>query len=603
MQSLTKKFYQWRCRINSLAEQCSHIPPLQFNQDKLNETHMHLKALCSLETNEMNMHEGDELLIMDATCPNRLKVRNPRGEEGYVPALCCILPTPDSSAANAVERLQVHLLTSWTECSRKVKALFFENLTTVCNMINNEWNNVYQGGMQLKDRERVRRRLKRVFDASTVQPKGLDLSRLHASLFSLEKELMTFTATDLSDIIRDVANVDKAVLCCQNFYKQYHVYRESLKDAPRPIHIVQRLEHLRQVASGKNFKYYELKMTLEDVEVTEEITYHPPTDRHRQRHTSHRRSNDDHAGSTAAVLPGGAMARHEAVAAEQLTTSSLEERRRFVIRSVVDPRPAAEGHRELTLQAAIDAGILIPSRGVYRNPSTGDERPIAAAMNEGLIHVDYSTTSRSAEKTSSVGLITIRTQIDRREFTVTGAIDSITAQRIDAGEARARGIIVDETTDAGGGEGYYIVETSGERIPLPEAIDAGWVFVEYEEEPEGKEPEIEIHTYAVSAVYDPLTSGDVTFADAVRRGLIDRDTGSYVDRRSGELVPVTEAIQRGLLKAELLADAPAASDRRDAVVVNRIAKIRKNVLGKLKVIGAFKKSAAAAAANANASGH
>jgi hypothetical protein len=297
------------------------------------------------------------------------------------------------------------------------------------------------------------------------------------------------------------------------------------------------------------------------------------------------------------------MARHEAVAAEQLTTSSLEERRRFVIRSVVDPRPAAEGHRELTLQAAIDAGILIPSRGVYRNPSTGDERPIAAAMNEGLIHVDYSTTSRSAEKTSSVGLITIRTQIDRREFTVTGAIDSITAQRIDAGEARARGIIVDETTDAGGGEGYYIVETSGERIPLPEAIDAGWVFVEYEEEPEGKEPEIEIHTYAVSAVYDPLTSGDVTFADAVRRGLIDRDTGSYVDRRSGELVPVTEAIQRGLLKAELLADAPAASDRRDAVVVNRIAKIRKNVLGKLKVIGAFKKSAAAAAANANASGH
>ena len=34
----------------------------------------------------------------------RLQVRNPRGEEGYVPALSCILPTPDNNSVNAVER-------------------------------------------------------------------------------------------------------------------------------------------------------------------------------------------------------------------------------------------------------------------------------------------------------------------------------------------------------------------------------------------------------------------------------------------------------------------------------------------------------------------
>ena len=100
-------------------------------------------------------------------------------------------------------------------------------------------------------------------------------------------------------------------------------------------------------------------------------------------------------------------------------------------------------------------------------------------------------------------------QIDNREFRVTGAIDSLTARRIDAAEARERGILVD-----GGGTGptsptrprsptrsvhspsgsssaghpehdedyeYYLVEATGERIPLHQAIDVGWVLVEYDD--------------------------------------------------------------------------------------------------------------------------
>ena len=104
------------------------------------------------------------------------------------------------------------------------------------------------------------------------------------------------------------------------------------------------------------------------------------------------------------------------------------------------------------------------------------------------------------------------TQIDNREFTVTGAIDSLTARRIDAAEARTRRIIVDSgagpksparvrspTTprlrgfqspgdryspalDDDDDYEYYLVETTGERIPLLEAIHAGWVFVEYDNE-------------------------------------------------------------------------------------------------------------------------
>ena len=34
-------------------------------------------------------------------------------------------------------RLEVHLLTSWTDCSRKVKSLFFDNIASLCQIIAN----------------------------------------------------------------------------------------------------------------------------------------------------------------------------------------------------------------------------------------------------------------------------------------------------------------------------------------------------------------------------------------------------------------------------------------------------------------------------------
>jgi len=113
---------------------------------------------------------------------------------------------------------------------------------------------------------------------------------------------------------------------------------------------------------------------------------------------------------------------------------------------------------------------------------------------------------------------------------VIGAIDSLTARRIDAAEARSRHIIVDgaagprspsrvrsptsprnrglesrdrETTpDDGPGlsshdeDGfdfeYYLNEASDERIPLLQAIAAGWVFVEYDHDQQDIPPDIQV---------------------------------------------------------------------------------------------------------------
>ena len=100
----------------------------------------------------------------------------------------------------------------------------------------------------------------------------------------------------------------------------------------------------------------------------------------------------------------------------------------------------------------------------------------------------------------------------------------------------------------------------------------------------------------MSEVKDPLTGADISFSDAVRRGIIDRDTGEYVNRHSRDRVPVSNAIQRGLLNARLLADdddlVTLGVDRKDALVVERIDRLRTNVLSKLRVVNAFKAAAA-----------
>lgn len=102
----------------------------------------------------------------------------------------------------------------------------------------------------------------------------------------------------------------------------------------------------------------------------------------------------------------------------------------------------------------------------------------------------------------------------------------------------------------------------------------------------------------MSDVRDPLTGSEITFSDAVRRGIIDRDSGEYVDRHNRERVPVSDAMQRGLLTARLLADddelVTLGVDRKDALVVQRIDRLRTNVLKKLRVVNAFKAAAAAA---------
>jgi len=74
---------------------------------------------------------------------------------------------------------------------------------------------------------------------------------------------------------------------------------------------------------------------------------------------------------------------------EQLTAAEGEEKQTFAIKSVINP----EDGNEISLQQAIVLGVILPEEGTYVNSVTGEMKPIATAMTEGLIKVCVCTSS------------------------------------------------------------------------------------------------------------------------------------------------------------------------------------------------------------------
>jgi len=117
-------------------------------------------------------------------------------------------------------------------------------------------------------------RLKRIVDFVTNCPDSMDLTKVHRTLGHIETQLIHINSSNgLSAMAATVANLDRAVLCFQTFYSQWRQFRKALHDTPRPIKMVDQWDQLRRASQCRHFKYYEMKMTLEELETLEEITY------------------------------------------------------------------------------------------------------------------------------------------------------------------------------------------------------------------------------------------------------------------------------------------------------------------------------------------
>lgn len=212
---------------------------------------------------------------------------------------------------------------------------------------------------------------------------------------------------------------------------------------------------------------------------------------------------------------------------------------------------------------------------------------IALALSDGKIQIDYVTKTRSMPKTEALGLIKVRDRIGSRSYTITAVVDSLTAERVPLTEAKTRGLVDEDATT-------YTLNTTQERIPIQDAVDSGWVLVEYdpEDSPEaGGENDFQTKTYAVRAVVDQRMKKRVPFLEAVQRKLVDKESGNYYNNLTGETVHALEAIRLGFLKASVIEDSTKMDiNPTNKMVVQSIGKMKNMVTG-FSALSAMKESA------------
>lgn len=569
---LLKHFKTWCGEVKSLASRKGVIKPLRV--DTRAKAASELKqALCSLQTKDVSLMEGDEYRIVDSSKPNKLKVVTSRGEEGYIPSMATVFPTPDNNAGHAVERLQIHLLACWTDSEAKLRPLVHRAINVSADIMSKHWTSYGPLrrhevilGDEVSWESRVSRRVRRVGEIARGPTHQVDLNRLRKTFCSLENELLWQRNEKLSSLIEAVASVDRLVLAYQAFRKQWREYRLALRENIPAINMMVNWDSRAFQDRSKSLRYYEVKLTAEETVTNEEATYQLPKE---EKETKSEWSDEY------TITTSGESLR-ESVAAEQITQRSHEENKRFIIRSVIDPR----SKEEISVQSAVSDGIIDHKAGIFKNPRTGERKSLAIAMQDGSIKVEYVTTTRTPEKVESIGLITIKTQVDNRGYIITGIIDSTTGQRVDMTTARKKGLINEVA-------GYYVDGRNGKHLLLDDAIDSGWIEVEYEKEnPAGFH--YETKAYAVRAVVDQRLRKAVPFIDAIRHGLIEKDSGNYVNNVTGEKVFAAEAIRRGFFKSMVVENPSELNiDATNRLVVERIDKVRKNVLRGVKVLAAF----------------
>jgi hypothetical protein len=232
------------------------------------------------------------------------------------------------------------------------------------------------------------------------------------------------------------------------------------------------------------------------------------------------------------------------------------------------------------LDTAISKGIINQNEGTYVNSDTGTTLPIPVAMNAGWIVVEYTTTKKTEERRRDIGLITIKTHSESRPYTVKAIKDIKTDQMFSVEQAIADGLIDFKNN-------IYRNRLENSTITIADALDSGLLDVDIDDESPISEPKIDTKTYAIYAVVDQVSHKSVPFGEAVRKGLIDAETGSYNHTIRHEQIYVGDAIKQGFIKASVVKDPKSLDiDPKNREVIDKMQKR----LGAIQAVEAFRKA-------------
>lgn len=237
--------------------------------------------------------------------------------------------------------------------------------------------------------------------------------------------------------------------------------------------------------------------------------------------------------------------RTDSTSSNIISTSLIRETKSYHLLGVFDPAK----NDEITVKEAIAKGILDRQKGLYIHPVTRESFSISDAINKGVIRARILPSNSSelslTENTPQQCLLSSNRFEENRTYTICGAIDMRTGQKLSLSQAIKEGVIDSKS-------GTYVNLKTGETLSINKAIDAQLVLTEIGQPKQRSPvqqipPPRDIRILNIEFVQDPRTQRNITISDAMTSGLLDRKCLSYRNPITNETLSLNKAYNSGYI--------------------------------------------------------
>lgn len=256
-------------------------------------------------------------------------------------------------------------------------------------------------------------------------------------------------------------------------------------------------------------------------------------------------------------MKGSQTSRKSGIFADTLPKRYVHEKEAVHLKSAYD----ADQGRFIPVKQAIQKGIIDEMSGVYISDD-GSTMPISRAIDENLIQTGAPGAQEDSEFIQ-----------EKRSYTIRTVLDPRTGRRIGASQAIEKGLLNLST-------GVFHNPVSRETLNIPDAVDRGYVEADTSIRPSQTAPMLKPtivqvdmgrKAFTVKSVLDPRTREEMSVTEAVAQGVLDQSMCKYLDKRTGQTLPLRDAVTKGLVVVEESKDIPIKTDiLRESISVKAI---------------------------------